>query len=210
MTLCLTRATDPVSTDFDNANGRISGFFNTVASGATNKTGAYISGSMDRTTDHCGTEFYEVGSGPGFFTGPPVATRTFTLPAPYTGAKPLPQQLAACISFHADLTGVSEHGPGGTRPAARRRGRVYFGPLNDIALQEGSGGIGAQTIATVVFTDLAKAFGVLKTNLATDNWTLSVFSRVDGLAYQVVGGYCDDAWDVQRRRKQITTGRVTF
>jgi hypothetical protein len=208
--LWLTFPTTPTVSDFLNATGRVSAFYNTVASGATNKIGAYISGERSRTTDASKVTFSQLTLGPPPVLAPASGFGTFTLPAAYTGSIPLPQQLAICSSYGADASGIPEHGAGGTRPAARYRGRFYVGPVNSQTLQEAAGTTAAQTVSSVTATDLAAASKALRNNLSTDGFTWCVYSRTDGLLRAVTHGWVDDEWDVQRRRAIETTGRHTW
>jgi hypothetical protein len=151
-----------------------------------------------------------------------VSTSFFTLPDPgSTGL--LPDQLAACLSYGADLTGLFERGPVVTRPtdeegqdegapathparsrpAAQARGRIYFGPLSTFALGGGAGdGIKAQ-----VLTDLCHAAVDLVSNSASgDQW--SVWSRVGaGAIRHITHGWCDARFATQRRRRDKAVER---
>ena len=59
----------------------------------------------------------------------------------------------------------------------------------------------------ILRVDLTKAATTL---MASIDPTWAVWSRHDALARAVVGGWCDDAWDVQRRRGEVAVVRTTF
>jgi len=142
---------------------------------------------------------------PGIGFGPPIGTHTGFIGAPGTAG--LPAQVAAVLSFHADFTGVPEHGPAGTRPRATRRGRVYLGELSTVVLQsETTGG------KEIEFTDtflgqLASAASTLK---GTPSLGWSVFSKKNWALYPVVGGWVDDSPDTTRRRKVQADSRTNW
>lgn len=99
------------------------------------------------------------------------------------------------LSFQADkVSGL---------PQARRRGRVYFGPLGGAA--EASGRPGTTLLSAVV------AFGAAllsESNLA--DWTWVVYSTVNNGGAPVTNGWVDNSFDTQRRRGLEWTARTTF
>ena len=110
----------------------------------------------------------------------------------------MPHEVAAVLSFHGDyVSGASQ---------ARRRGRIYFGPLNTAAVTASSG-----YLATALVSALATAGGNLLTasNAASD-WAWVVYSPSANTAYPVVAGWADNAVDIQRRRGFRPTVRTTF
>lgn len=126
----------------------------------------------------------------------PVLTGTFNLTAAPSAA-PLPPEVALVISFQGD--------PASGSPQARRRGRIYFGPMGAAA----NGADGRPT---------AGAIGVLRTNInalltasnAATNWTWTVHSRVDGIDTPISNGWINNEWDTQRSRQIAATTRNVF
>ena len=136
--------------------------------------------------------------------GTPIHEDTFTIPAPVNTAG-LPSEIAICMSFHATLTGAAVE-VGATRPRSRRHGRVYLGPLNLQVVNEESGQ-GVSRPRATVRTQIAAAGAAL---IGGSGAIWSVWSRTDKLVRPVVGGWVDNAFDVQRRRGVATTARTTF
>lgn len=110
----------------------------------------------------------------------------------------LPEELAVCLSFQA--VGVSGE------PQARRRGRVYIGPLGQNAL-ETTGNRPEQD-----FIDrLVAAAQTLKDESITNAARWVVYSEAaGGVGYNVDNGWCDNAFDVQRRRGVAATSRTLW
>lgn len=114
-------------------------------------------------------------------------------------ATPEPEEIACCLSFRtANVSGI---------PAARRRGRLYLGPLNSDAIML-SGGV---TRIDNDFQDvLRQAAGRMISLTAASGALWAIYSRVDDVARPVVSGWIDNALDVQRRRGVGATGRVEW
>lgn len=136
--------------------------------------------------------------------------KMFSIPNAPTGV-PLPSECAVVLSFRSDLTGFPNEAEGGaTRPASRRRGRVYLGPFCIDAAASDS--LGQGTIVTdnvpLNITNAYVAF-IASVNLITQTMTHSIYSPTNGTATTVVAAWVDNAWDTVRRRGTPATGRVT-
>lgn len=121
----------------------------------------------------------------------------------------LPLEVAICCSFK----GYYSEGP--VLERARRRGRVYIGPLNDTVLQ--GNGTAAPPRPSVDFVNLLTAkMQDLRENAQTGAGTGGasapwvIWSRAGGAIHNVVGGWVDNAWDTQRRRGNETTTRTQW
>jgi hypothetical protein len=214
---------DPAASGTDMISA-VNRFINVVAPGATNSVGAYIAASRSRAALALKFEAFQLaGHLDGTPHGSPVLTEVGTLVAPINSGL-LPDQLAAVLSYHSDLTGILERGPTHTvasddkavdegapathparsRPKASRRGRIWVGPLGTFTLgdTEGSG------IKAVVLTDLCKAAADLVTTTVAGNIPWSVWSRIGaGAVNHVIGGWCDQRFATQRRRRDKATER---
>ena len=108
---------------------------------------------------------------------------------------------AICASFH-----------GGAPITARRRGRIYVGPLGTL-------GVAADVTnaphrpATAFMTHLRDAMSRLRTqSLALSTPCIWVIrSSMPSVNYvPVIGGWVDNAWDTQRRRGPVASARLTW
>lgn len=126
----------------------------------------------------------------------PRATQTFNLTGT-VGSGALPAELAICLSFQADReSGV---------PQARRRGRVYIGPLSTPTNTNG--------LVTASHRDAIKnaAKVFLDASTANTNYVWVVHSHNSSTTDRpVTNGWVDDAFDIQRRRGLVPTSRATF
>lgn len=111
-----------------------------------------------------------------------------------------PSEVAMCISFAAPkLSGQVQ---------ARRRGRIYLGPLNVSAGSSGDVTFQECRPQSQFMSSCMTTFGKLMTDFAAANHILSVYSpTVDTSDTGVVGAFSvvetwwtDDAFDTQRRR----------
>jgi hypothetical protein len=170
----------------------------------------YLSDNIAKTGVHH-IKWYDLTpllAGPGHTMGPPIDDVTFSLAGSTSLGGDLPDEVAACISYHADFTGVPEHGVG-TRPRARYRGRLFIGPLQ--------GGADAITIDSGFAhlkpnfrDDLALYASTLISHAALGNAAWAVWSRKDLLLRPVTGGFVDNQFDSQRRRRPGATARTNY
>lgn len=111
----------------------------------------------------------------------------------------LPGEVALCSSYRGDLVSGE--------PPARRRGRIYIGPLNSGALSAGG-------------TDPARPLGTFRTSVAGATQALAaastlgvrwvVHSRVSGTNTAIEYGWVDDAFDTMRKRGVEATTRSNW
>lgn len=126
----------------------------------------------------------------------PIVDESLGLSSAPSGT-PLPSEVAVCLSFNGEyVSGASQ---------ARRRGRIYFGPLNSGAM--GTTGYLAASLLTAAQT-ACTAF-LLASTTASD-WAWVVYSPSSAQAFPVVEGFIDDAPDIQRRRGWDRLSYVTF
>jgi hypothetical protein len=197
------------STEAGNCANAVQAFFNGVHAPSTFPLSDYIARSISRVGFACTQEVYDLTDDgvPGF--GAPKDTYTYGLAAPAIVAASAPSELAIAVSFHSNTAGVPEHGVGGTRPKARRRGRVYIGPFGvDVLTDSGVGN--TPEPSSLIIEILKNAATAFMTQLVADGINWAVWSRVDKLLRSVTGGWVDNAWDVQRRRGEEPTSRSSF
>jgi hypothetical protein len=131
----------------------------------------------------------------------PLVNEIKAITAPPAGSLTLPHEICVVLSFNSTFQS-------GVNPA-RRRGRVYLGPLNANIMQ-GSGG--DARVASSTLTTIANAATVLKNGGTTEGWdwrTRSEFSDANDIP-SVVAGWVDNAFDVQRSRGVTATQRTNF
>lgn len=175
--------------------GRLTTFYNVTPGGGSAPLKNYWSGVIDPGAVRA--RFYDFDAPEprapiadeslGLVTSSPISTTN------------LPSETALCTSYRAAL--VSGENP------ARRRGRLYFGPLNAGA----SAGTGSNVVrpSTAVIGDLYRA-----TRDLADASTLGarwvVWSRVNESAVPIEYGWVDNAFDTQRRRGEDATSRTNW
>ena len=119
---------------------------------------------------------------------------------------PMPSEVAVCLSYRGSLIS-------GTSPA-RRRGRIYLGPLSaGVAIQDGTG-FNRPDLA--FRTDMLFAARGMAAEALADGWSWVVRSGggTTGAGAGIEGFvlieyvWVDDAWDTQRRRGANPTSRT--
>jgi hypothetical protein len=115
------------------------------------------------------------------------------------GGTALPSEVAYCASFKAAAVSGENQ--------ARRRGRVYLGPLAVSA-------IGAGVLGDRPNNGFRDAVSVAMQGLLDDSgnagWQWAIWSTMDSEAYPVTAAWHDNAWDTQRRRGPDATARVNL
>lgn len=190
-------------TTFTDILTMLAGFYTGVSPTTGRALHSFISNAHNRVAGGLLAIYNATGKeagGPANPLGSPIFETPFLI-GPSAAAATLPTECSAVVSMHANLTNVQEE-TGTTRPAARRRGRVYIGPLNTDAItaDQDSAHLSSSFIQTVV--DQFQSFNDFGAPV------LSVWSRADAVFRPVVGGFVDNAVDIQRRRGQEATSRT--
>lgn len=115
------------------------------------------------------------------------------------GTATLPEEVAICLSYAA--------APASGQPANRRRGRVFIGPLAQVAMTTGGTTAFSQP-AAAARTAIANAAAVLADQSEDYKW--AVYSPTDQIARNIVSGWVDNSFDTQRRRGRRATARTTW
>lgn len=120
----------------------------------------------------------------------------------------LPGEVSICLSMQGSIVGVPEAGAGGTRPASRRRNRVFLGPFNTTTLAEDptTKDVGPSAVVRTAIVDAYKLHMVQ--DQIADNWRPVVFSRANWDTHPVVTAWVDNAFDTQRRRGPDPTAKT--
>jgi len=120
-----------------------------------------------------------------------------TLGSMSSTGNPYPTEMAICLSFQAPRqSGVAQ---------ARRRGRVFLGPLDT-----GAGDSSGRPATSYITAIHDAADGLLTASDSASTWSWAVYSPTAGVAITVTNGWVDNAFDVQRRRGVDPTSRQTF
>jgi hypothetical protein len=197
----------------------VSGPLGLFYTGGSAPVSSFLSSSLDIGTMKADIVYYQLAPTgsvvPVTPLGGPLLTTHFSLGT--GGGSSLPREVAACLSYHADMTGLPEDVPGGapgpagdTHPAARHRGRIYLGPLANNALGAGVNGPGVYSGLRTSATNAAASFMSAMGAIAIGPVRWCVWSRVNHALYPITGGWMDDAFDTQRRRGIEATQRTTF
>jgi len=135
----------------------------------------------------------------------PCADGTFAAPVSQVQGADLPSEIAVCLSFHGEYISGQKK--------ARRRGRIFLGPLAQSSM-EIVGNI--PRVKATYRTTIANAANDLRaSNEVVQSWavyspTTDLTSELDEATNDVVGGWVDNAFDVQRSRGQAPSARTTF
>lgn len=167
--------------------------------------GQFISNQVSRAATH-EIQAWRLHAGP---LGSPDLTKAWLGPVAASDADGLPTEVAGCLSFHASLTGVLEE-VGATRPRARRRGRIYVGPLTVEAVDTTAPPYVLNPSFTGTLREAAVRLGSFAGNELSTGEGWGVWSRADQTVRKVVGGWTDNAPDTQRRRGFSPTVRNVF
>lgn len=190
----------PSNTQIDDIFNVIDGFYNDTQAGG-DKVASYLGEAINRSATH-ELQAYSLLSG-----GSPIRTADWLGPdSPAAANTNLPTEVAGVLSYHADLSGSLEES-GATRPRARRRGRLYIGPLTSQATTPTDD----NPLLSAGFTQVLRQAAVAMSDAAvTAGWTWRVASRADATTREVVAGWTDNAPDTLRKRGRSASLRVVW
>lgn len=139
--------------------------------------------------------FMKFYSMPGLAPNYPFAERTWNFAAAPAGST-LPSEVALVLSFQGSRAAGF--------PQARRRGRVYIGPLFTTVNSNGRPRQADIDTLCTLASDLEDDLRALPDH----SWR--IWSTVDQEAVEVQNGWVDNAFDTQRRRGVEVTARTTW
>jgi hypothetical protein len=106
-------------------------------------------------------------------------------------ANGLPEEVASCLSFQGNQQSGFQQ--------ARRRGRLFLGPLNRTNAIE-SDSLGRARPSSAFRTNVRVGYEALRGALTTSGNNHVVWSDVNQQGYVVTSAWMDNAFDTQRRR----------
>jgi len=179
-------------TDYDNVRDMLKDFYTVVAPDASQKVCQYF---QENYGGNVAVRMYNTEDPEPRY---PVYESGFTMPRA-TGTTPMPSEVAAVMSFGRL--------PDAGTPAARRRNRVYLGPLNTTVMNPSNGLFDVDFVDNVVLAGQE----LWLASQASSNWTWVGFSGADNESFDLQWVAMDDAADTQRRRGvSRTVKRVSF
>lgn len=110
---------------------------------------------------------------------------------------PLPEEVAVCLSFKGSLTS-------GQVPA-RRRGRIFLGPLRGPVVQVGASS--RAEVANGFAEDIEDAVTAANAELTTAGNFHTIWSQTNEENVTVTDYWVDNAFDTQRKRGRAPTSR---
>lgn len=165
-------------------------FYGTTQTGTSQELDTFMSSRLAGTVTY---KMFDLHEAP-----PRVPVREQAGAVIVPGTTSLPTEVALCLSYQASkISGV---------PQARRRGRVFIGPLSIDGLVQATG---LPNGAANGIVDTVAACG---TFLASGSWSAigsawTVYSPTSNLQADVVDGWVDLAFDTQRRRGEKAASR---
>lgn len=179
---------------------RITGFYNGVHSPGLYSVGSNLSSRLNG--DAATIKAYDLNDAK---PRTPVIEETVSITVGSAADGSLPNEVALVGSYQAaKVSGLNQ---------ARRRGRLYIGPLSVVAASAVAGQDPRPAVR------LVDALVGAMDDLATDNdeleWEWVVYSPTNaaqgGTSFAPVSsGWVDNAWDTQRRRGLAATARTTW
>jgi hypothetical protein len=165
----------------------IENFYITQSSGQGHPLDYYLGKQLSRAALTATIKHYDITSHlTGTPAGSPIKTDSFAI-RDSGSAVQLPDEVCVAVSFTA---------------------RIFFGPLDAVAQDVTGNGsrpsVDFRTDLTVAAKKLATPFGT------SGDTHLSVWSRRDGGVSAVLGGFVDDRWDSQRRRRPRPSLRTSW
>jgi hypothetical protein len=198
-----TPTSPPTNAELTDIGIFLSSFYNDSDPVTTHPVCGSLSTVLSRAANAAMFKFYNIDAHlDGSPHGSPIKLIPWTLGPHRAPGTNLPSEIAVVLSYHGPLTDVPQEA-GNTRPAARRRGRVYVGPINSNAAAAD-----VDTSVVYVSQDMRETLaGAAQRLMVAPTAVWSNWSRADAQIHTVTGGFVDNAFDTQRRRGEQATLR---
>jgi hypothetical protein len=199
----------PSTGDMSNWINHFYEWFNVAAPFTGIKMQIYFSKALAIGANAFTVQFFRLPANTGN-TGSPIATYTQSISTAWAVTPALPNEVAACLTLQSFQTGqLPEEGPGDTRPAARRRNRLYLGPLNTAALSEVTTTHEPKLHDSFTGTVVYAYKESMVDGMQAAGWTPVCFSRANWDAHRPLVVWMDDQPDTQRRRGNDPTMKTS-
>lgn len=193
---------DLAEMDLDDISSAIEDFYNLEDATVDLAIGKHMSPAISRIALPVVRHYFMDGHLNGTPAGSPHRIDTWSANLAAASATALPAEVACVLSFHSEYNLSAEFAPG-SRPRARKRGRLYIGPLNQSTLTTSS----LRAVPAPAFTTRLADAGVrLRDRDDVAKW--AVWSRTAGTMFPVTGLWVDDEFDTQRRRGERALTRT--
>jgi hypothetical protein len=191
----------------------VNSFIVVTAAPTTGGTGTALLGHLLQFYVSLGTYISQAATGPGSTVQmydiaeakPRVPFFEYNEPAnPFsTSAGGLPAEVACCLSFEGtQISGL---------PQARRRGRIYLGPLSTTTLATTTASPYVSRPSQTFIDDVLAAAEALRAGWAgTGVWSIYSALTPSPSTCEIVRFWVDNAWDTQRRRGARATQTTSF
>lgn len=176
-------------------DGAVDAAFAEFYGGDTTGIADWLSPAISRVGNRATVKYYDLADPE---PRQPTRIHEFTV-GPPGSAGALPGELAVCVSMRAPTASG--------QPPARRRGRVYVGPLTTDALGDTTS-LPRRPVDGSLCANLASGAFSMISQLATAGAEVCVYSRADDEFYGVEQVWVDNEFDIQRRRGGRATSRV--
>jgi len=194
----------PLLTDVQSLADYVAGTITAIPTGGSLAPGSYLGPTISTVLNIGNYNVYDISNHlDGTPHGSPIYTHSYTA-GPGGSLYYLPEGVCAVITLQAPYGTDVEFGPGTpptTRPRARDRGRIYFGPVNQRAISAESG-TNRSVIGATCAGDLTKWIKAINVHTVGSGgqYQLGVWSRKNAAVKPLTEVWVDDRPDYQRRR----------
>lgn len=176
--------------DYTPLASAVKGFYHTAIPSGGLTVAGYLGGLSDGPNARVKIYNLDDPSSPGV-PRQPVYEEQYNPTSHGASTGNMPEECAVCLSYEA--------APASGVPIARRRGRVYIGPLTNNA--NSSTGSNDQPTVSVTFQQVLTQSAKQMAEVAlTDSWQWCLHSPTSALDPPIVRCWVDNAFDTQRRR----------
>ncbi len=195
-----------IDQDTGGVQAAINTFYNSNVTGQTNALSQYLSSEYSTVAEACSIEWYDITAHlSGTPAGSPIRIDSFTNSGGPLSGTDLHPALALVGAYRRDYGTDLEHS-GSTRPRARDRGRLYIGPLNAFAQNDGTGK--AKPVAATDVIVAMKHLATTHNSGSANQWNWVQWSRKNASVGNIAFAGSQYGLGLQRRRADEQATRV--